>query len=255
MFRISGLTAFVPTLTAAACFAWAALSVEAGSRPGKASDTRQVTFHPDRVYEVTGIWVEPGQMDALMAYFGEVFPIAAEDYGVTPLFSLEPESAYAGDFVPDIMFVNEWPSLDHFRKFVSDPRAKALFPRRDAAVSHLVVTQYEVPEATTVSLRDGDVVEFGGMWIKSGREQDLKAYYEEAFAIAKRHGIRPITPLKPVYSYRGRFLPSRAGLNLWGTKENFNRFVGEAAGLFGRRDASLDRLEVTHARVRFEGGL
>lgn len=212
------------------------------------------SFSTGRVYEVTGIWVRDGKAKDLDAYFGKVFPIAVQDYGLRPVFSLEPISAYAGDFVPNVMFVNEWPSLDHFKRFVSDPRCVALFGERDAAVSRLVVTQYEIPEDTRVEIRSGQVVEFAGMWVKAGMQDEIKAYYAEAFPVAQRHGARGITRLAPVYSYRGDFQPTIAGLNLWDSHDDFKRFAAEAAALFPRRDAALDRLEVTHARVRFEGG-
>ena len=123
-----------------ACAAKPSTTARDAATPRSQTMKKQITFHPDRVYEVTGIWVKPDQMPALQAYFGEVFPIAAKDYGVKPLFSLEPVNVYAGDFEPQIMFVNEWPSLEAFKGFVNDPRAKALFPRRDAAVSRLVVS-------------------------------------------------------------------------------------------------------------------
>lgn len=222
---------------------------------GEAADTMEktLTFQPGRVYEVTGIWVKEGKADEIGAYFGEVLPIAAEHYGVKPLFGLTPISAYAGGFVPHIMFVNEWPSLEHFQRFVKDPRATALFPRRDAAVSRLVVTQYQVPRQTSITLRTGDVVEFAAMWIKPGQEDALGGYYKKAFSVAERHGIQPITPLAPVFSYSGDFSPSRAGLNLWGRHAQFRAFAEEAAPLFPERDAALDRLEVTHARVTFDG--
>ena len=73
-----------------------------------------VELRSDRVHEVTGIWVEPANMPKLGAYFQKVFPIAVAKYGVLPLFSLEPQGAHAGDFVPQMMFVNEWPSLESF---------------------------------------------------------------------------------------------------------------------------------------------
>lgn len=215
--------------------------------------TREITFLPDRVYEVTGIWVKDGKMDQLNAYFGKVFPIAVADYGVKPLFSLEPQSAHAGDFVPHLFFVNEWPSLEKFKAFVEDSRARVLFPERDDAVSRMVVSQYKVPAGVTVSLAEGDVVEFAAMWVEAGKGQQLQDYYQKAFPIAQKHGVRAITPLVAVYSYKGDFVPERAALNLWGTLSNFESFAREAKGLFPLRDAALARLEVTHARVHFEG--
>ncbi len=213
-----------------------------------------ITFHPDRVYEVTGIWIKDGAQDDLGAYFSQVFPIAQSKYGVEPLFSLRPVNVYAGDFRPDMFFVNEWPSLEQFQAFTRDEAARALFPQRDAAVERMVVTHYKVPQTSTVTLEAGQVVEFGAMWIKDGQEEALGAYYKDAFAIAQNHGIAPITGLSPIYSYSGDFMPSRAGLNLWGTLDNFKAFAREAEPLFSRRDATLERLEVTHAEVQFGSG-
>ncbi len=210
-----------------------------------------ITFRPDRVYEVTGIWVREGQLPGLEAYFERVFPIALGDYGVRPLFALEPASAYRGDFVPDVLFVNEWPALESFQGFLNDPRSRALFPERDALVERLVVTQYQVPAEASIELADGDLLEFGAMWIKPGRAEDLSAYYEGVMPLARRHGVRPVTPLSPVFSYRGDFLPDRAGLNVWTGLDDFERFTREAAPLFAARDDALERLEVTHSFVRF----
>lgn len=215
---------------------------------------KTITFEPGKVYEVTAIWPREGKVEQLGAYFGEVFPIAASRYGVKPLFNLEPVNTYAGDFAAPMMFVNEWPSLERFQAFLADPEVVQKIPRRDDAVTRLVVTQYEVPEAKTVTLKEGDVIEFAGMWIKPGQEAELQAYYQEVFPVAMRHGVKPITPLSAVMAYRGDFEPTRAGLNWWGRLENFESFAKEAAPMFPRRDAALTRLEVTHARVRFEGG-
>ncbi len=218
------------------------------------SAAKTIKFEPGKAYEVTGIWVQPENMQALSNYFNKVFPIAMKNYGIKPLFSLQPLSVYSGDFMPQIMFVNEWPSIDSFQSFINDPQVKELFPERDAVVSRLVVSHYSVPEPVEVELSEGDVVEYAAMWIKPGQEQALKSYYQQAFPIAVQNGLKPISPLAPLSSYRGDFLPHRAGLNLWGRKERFDRFVSAAQSLFPKRDASLQRLEVVHAEVRFEGG-
>lgn len=211
-----------------------------------------VEFRSDRVYEVTGIWVDPANMPALGAYFQKVFPIAASKYGVRPLFSLEPQGAHAGDFLPQMMFVNEWPSIESFQAFTSDPDAVALFPQRDAVVERLVVSHYQVPETVSVDLQDGDVLEFAAMWVRPGQEDALKSYYQKAVQIALQNGLQPVSPLQVVDSYKGDFRPHRAGLNLWRTMDNFKAFEYQARDLFPNRDAALTRLEVTHAKVRFE---
>ena len=215
--------------------------------------TKTIRFEPGRVYEVTGIWVTAENLPELGAYFQKIFPLAAAEFGVEPLFSLEPRRAHAGEFMPQMMFVNEWPSLESFQRFVDDPRAKALFPERDAVVERLVVTHYEVPRSTEVTLREGDVVEMAAMWIGAGNEDALSSYYQTVFPIALDHGLRPMTPLSPVYSYKGDFVPHRAGLNLWGSLTNFDAFADSAQEHFPKRDAALSHLVVTHAAVRFEG--
>jgi len=227
---------------------------DAPPEPTPRSATATFTLHPDRVYEVTGIWIRPGWQEAMQSYFGRVFPIAAEHYGVRPLFGLEPVNVYAGDFRPDMMFVNEWPSLDAFQGFVEDERATALFPERDAAASRIVVTQYRVPERVELELTENDVIEFGAMWMKPGRAEDFRRYYETVVPIAARQGMRRLTPLAPVFNYRGDFEPDAAGLNWWGTLDAFRAFEREAAPHFPSRDDTLRRLEVVHARVHLNGG-
>lgn len=216
--------------------------------------SKEITFEPEHVYEVTGIWIKPGKEQQIQDYFAKVFPIAMQDYGVMPLFSLQPISVYAGDFKPHIMFVNQWPSQQKFEGFVGDARAKALFAERDDAVARMVVSHYTVPQRKKVVLSHDDVVEFGAMWIKPGREEDLRRYYEKVFPIAQQHGLQPITPLAVVSSYKGDFLPSRAALHFWGRKERFDSFIEAAKPHFRDRDDALTRLEVMHAAVRLEGG-
>ena len=97
------------------------------------------------------------------------------------------------------------------------------------------------------------VVNVAGIWLRSSKEQQFRDYYSEVVPIAKRNGLEPITPLKPMLSYKGDFLPDFAGLNLWYRQQNFDVFAGEAAHLFPRRDDAVRRLEVTHALVRLQG--
>ncbi len=222
--------------------------------PKEKTMSHTIEFKPGRVYEVTGIWVKPGQMEAINAYFGKVFPIATARYGVKPLFGLQPVNVHAGDFKPNIMFVNEWPSIEHFKRFTKDPDAVALFPERDRSISRLVVTQYTVPNEKAVTLREGDVIEYAAMWIQSGKEAELGAYYAEAIAVARKHHIEPMTPLTAVFGHAGGFMPDRAGLNLWGDLANFKAFEAEASALFPKRNEALKRLEVVHAAVRFGDG-
>ncbi|MFN3200204.1 MAG: hypothetical protein ACE366_17530 [Bradymonadia bacterium] len=251
--RLPRLLTTLVALSTLACGAAAEDNPTQDHHPTRSSAmTQTITFQPGKVYEVTGIWVKPGKGQDLANYFNKVFPIAAKDYGVKPLFGLEPVNVYSGDFQPHVFFVNEWPSLDHFKRFVDDPRAKALFPERDAVTERLVVTQYQVPEAREVTLKDGDVIEFAAMWVKPGKESQLGAYYKKAFGIAMQNGIKPMTPLKAVFSYSGDFNPTNAGLNLWGTLDNFKAFERAAASHFPQRDDALSRLEVTQAKVRFQ---
>jgi hypothetical protein len=95
--------------------------------------------------------------------------------------------------------------------------------------------------------------EFAALWIRPGQNEALDAYFRQVLPIARRNGLRPIIPLSAVYSYKGNFLPDISALSLWGTLDNFRTFAREARPFFTQRDAALERLEVTHAKVRFEG--
>lgn len=222
---------------------------QAASLPQSAS----FSFTPNHIYEVTGIWIRPDMGQQIQEYFGKVFPIAAERYGVVPLFSLEPIRTYSGDFMPQMMFVNQWPSLDEFKSFVGDPDVEKLIPKRDAAAARLIVTHYEVPEESSVELSDGDVVEYSAMWIRDGKEEIIGDYYGKVFPLAMEEGVKPLTPLSPVDNYSGDFRPSRAGLLRWGKLENFDRFIQRAQPHVGQRDGALSRLEVVHAAVKLGG--
>ena len=214
---------------------------------------KTIKFVPGKSYEVTGIWVKPGKMQQLNEYFGKIFPYAAKTYGIKPIVSFVDPTGYSGEFIPHIMFLNEWPSVDSFKKFVADPKAVALFPERDDAVFKLVVSQYEVPKEVEITVKEGDTIEFAGIWLKPGKEEQFKTYYQSVVPIAMQNGMKPVTPLKLVHSYSGDFAPHIAGLNYWGKYDNFRSFIKQAQPHLPLRDEAVSRLSVTHAKIHFEG--
>lgn len=219
-----------------------------------APDVKVIQFHQDRVYEFAALWVKPGKEAQLMEYFNQAFAIAME-YGIQPVLNFTPENSYAGDFQPSMFFVNEWPSLEAFNRFINDPREKKLIPQRDGSLERLSVTHARVQEPATVSLENGDIVEFAALWIKPDKQDQLKQYLGLAFPIAVKHGARRLAGFVPVNVYRGDLDPQVIGLTQWPDLEAFRKFITdeELQKLLPRRDEALSRLVVNHNRVSFEG--
>lgn len=95
------------------------------------------------VVEFAALWIKPGKGDQLKRYFGRAMPIATK-YGLKPLSPFQPISSYAGDFVPHMMALNQWPSMEVFQRFVKDPALTPLLPARDGALSQMVVIHSRV---------------------------------------------------------------------------------------------------------------
>lgn len=221
----------------------------------KTQNGKTLEFKQDKIYEFAALWVKPGKEKQLGEYFNQAFPIAMK-FGVQPVINFTPESSYAGDFMPMMFFVNEWPSLEVFNKFINDPQEKRLIPQRDEALKRLVVTHAQVQQPATVTLKDGDLVEFAAMWIKPGKQEQLNQYYGQAFPIAVKYGVRRLAGFVPVNVYRGDLNPQIIGLNQWPSPEAFRKFLKDAnlQKLLPARDEALSRLLVNHNRVSFEEG-
>ncbi len=221
----------------------------------KTLDGKMIEFKQDKIYEFAALWVKPGMEKQLGEYFNQAFPIAMK-YGVQPVINFTPESSYAGDFKPMMFFVNEWPSLETFNKFINDPTEKKLIPLRDEALDKLVVTHAQVQQPAVVTLKQGDLVEFSALWIKPGKQEQLSQYFGQAFPIAMKYGVRRLAGFVPVNVYRGDLNPQVIGLNQWPSTEAFQKFLKdeELRKLLPTRDEALLRMVVNHNRVNFEEG-
>jgi uncharacterized protein (DUF1330 family) len=218
-------------------------------------DGKMIEFKRDKIYEFAALWVKPGKEKQLGEYFNQAFAIAMK-YGVRLVTNFTPESSYVGDFKPVMFFVNEWPSLEAFNKFINDPQEKKLIPQRDDALDRLSVTHAQVQQPATITLKQGDLVEFAAMWIKPGKQEQLNQYYSQAFPIATKYGARRLVGFIPVNVYRGDLDPQVIGLNLWPSAEAFQKFIKDEdlQKLLPTRDEALSRLVINHNRVNFEEG-
>lgn len=224
-----------------------------GSANSLAPVSRSIEFKADKMYEFAMLRVKPEKQQQLMQYFGTVFPMALK-YGVRPVVSLIPLNTFAGDVHPSLFFVNEWPGEEAFQEFVNDPEVKRLFPVRDDALEQLINTHTRVPQSVTVSLKEGDIVEFAALWIKPGKGGQLQEYFGQAMPVAMKYGVKPISAFQPIGAYAGDFVPQMMALNQWPSMEAFQKFImdPQLGRMTPQRDDALSRMVVIHSKVHFE---
>jgi len=103
-----------------------------------------VSFDPDKVYELSGLWIRPdGGRDRLDDYYAQIQPIASE-YGARPLLKFAGVRSAWGDFLPTEVRVTEWPDKESWDRFLNDRRVAKLAELRDSALSKLTVTRCRV---------------------------------------------------------------------------------------------------------------
>ncbi len=229
------------------------LMAPASKAGGSAQDGELIEFKQDRVYEFAALWVKPGKEEQIVQYFNQAFAIAIK-YGIQPVLNFTPKDSYAGNFKPTMFFVNEWPSLEAFNQFINDPEEKKLIPQRDNALEKFAVTHTRVKEGVSVTLKDGQMVEFAAFWVKPGKQEQLNQYYSQAFPIAARYGVRKLAAFVPISVYRGDLDPLSIGLSQWPSLEAFRKFIKDETlrELLPTRDEALSRLVVNHNLVNFE---
>lgn len=88
--------------------------------------------------EFAALWIKPSKQEQLNQYYSRAFPIAVK-YGARWLAGFVPVNVYRGDLDPQLIGLNQWPSLEAFRKFIKDDSLQKLLPLRDEALSRLVV--------------------------------------------------------------------------------------------------------------------
>ncbi|MEW6130094.1 MAG: DUF1330 domain-containing protein [Acidobacteriota bacterium] len=102
-----------------------------------------VSLKEGDVVELAALWIKPGKANQLSEYFEQAMPVAMK-YGVKPLAHFQPIGTYAGDFMPQVMALNQWPSMKAFQQFVKDPQLGKMIPQRDDALSRMVVIHSKV---------------------------------------------------------------------------------------------------------------
>ncbi len=104
-------------------------------------DDASVTFDPDKVYELSGLWIRPdGGRERLNDYYAQIQPIASE-YGARPLLKFVGVRSAWGDFLPTEVHITEWPDTESWNRFLADKRVAKLAELRDSAVSKLTITR------------------------------------------------------------------------------------------------------------------
>jgi uncharacterized protein (DUF1330 family) len=104
-------------------------------------ETASVTLDPEKVYELSGLWVRPdGGRERLADYDTQIAPIALE-YGGRPLLQFAGVRAAWGDFLPTEVRLTEWPDKASWNRFMEDNRVARLQELRDSAISKLTITR------------------------------------------------------------------------------------------------------------------
>lgn len=100
-----------------------------------------VSFGPDKVYELSGLWIRPdGGHERLSDYYTQIQPVASE-YGGRPVLQFTGVRSAWGDFLPTEVRVTEWPDKKSWDRFRDDDRVAKLEELRDSALSKLTVTR------------------------------------------------------------------------------------------------------------------
>lgn len=107
----------------------------------RALETASVSLDPDKVYEVSGLWIRPdGGRDRLRDYDARIQPVADEYVGRQVVQFAGVRSAW-GDFLPTEIRVTEWPDRASWDCFMNDRRVAKMAELRDSALSKLTVTR------------------------------------------------------------------------------------------------------------------
>jgi uncharacterized protein (DUF1330 family) len=110
----------------------------------------------------------------------------------------------------------------------------------------------KTPNGKTLEFKQNKIYEFAALWVKPGKEKQLGEYFNQAFPIAMKYGVRPVINFNPESSYAGDFKPVMFFVNEWPSLEAFNQFINDPQEkkLIPQRDEALERLAVTHAQVQ-----
>lgn len=107
----------------------------------RAVENTSVSFDPEKVYELSGLWIRPdGGRERLNEYYAQIQPIASE-YGAQQLLRFAGVRSAWGDFLPTEVRVSEWPDKQSWQRFLKDERVVRLNSLRDSALSKLTITR------------------------------------------------------------------------------------------------------------------
>lgn len=107
-----------------------------------------------------------------------------------------------------------------------------------------------VAQSPAIEFNHTRVVEMAMQWVKPDGGDALMAYFQQVFPVAGRYGVRALGRLIPEEAVVGDMAPSVIGMVEWPGLESFDGFMTDEdyRRLYPQRDASLDRLIVTHLR-------
>ena len=120
-----------------------------------------------------------------------------------------------------------------------------------ATVAAAAAVAVATAQAPSVEFNNTRIVEMAMQWVKPDGGESLMGYFQQVFPVAERYGVRALGRLIPEEAIEGDLAPSVIGMVEWPTLESFDGFMADQdyRRLYPQRDASLDRLIVTHLRA------
>lgn len=92
----------------------------------------------ERAYILHAVWFARPHGAQRYAEYLEAASVIAQKYGARRVEALIPVDVIQGDFRPDYVYVTEWPSIEHFHRFVRDPGYRAVAHLREEACTKRV---------------------------------------------------------------------------------------------------------------------
>ncbi|MBP8128580.1 MAG: DUF1330 domain-containing protein [Candidatus Hydrogenedentes bacterium] len=86
-----------------------------------------------RAYILHAVWFARPHGAQRYAEYLEAASVVARKYGARRIEALIPVDVIQGDFRPDYVYITEWPSIEHFHRFVRDPAYRAAAHLREEA--------------------------------------------------------------------------------------------------------------------------
>ncbi|MBL4708818.1 MAG: DUF1330 domain-containing protein [Flavobacteriales bacterium] len=218
-------------------------------------ETNEVLFKKGKLIEVAFLSIKEGMGKQLKEdYFPKVMPIVTE-YGGKALMKIGVQNNYSEEIKAQVVVFFEWPSVARKEAFDKDPRYLKVKKIRDAALSYLKQSYFEVEKDSPVKLDGTKFYEVYGMSMNKKNGHLMNKYFEKAGPIVtKEYDVEFALALKPVKVKGGDYyVPQTFGLAIWPSAEANAQFFNssEYQAIKHYKEAALERIDVWQGAVVF----